>query len=173
MAKTKFFLDTRRTKPGYPSVLKVAIGHHDKTAYISLEARLLPEQWDATNSLVINHPEQHVLNIYIGGVEQRVERTIFILADNGGLQSMSANDIKLEIERSLNPSKVEENERKQRSKKLFAYRFKNFAENKKESTCGVYMQTFRRMVAFIGETSLQRLAFEDITKEWRQPMSRR
>lgn len=166
MAKVKFFLDTRRTKPGYPSVLKVAISHHDKTAYISLEARLMPEQWDATNSLVINHPEQHVLNIYIGGVKQRVERTIFILADNGGLQSMSANDIKLEIERILNPSKIEENERKQRSKKLFTHRFKKFAESKKESTCGVYMQTFRRMVAFIGETSLQRLAFEDITKEW-------
>ncbi len=166
MAKAKFFLDTRRTKPGSPSVLKVAIGHRDKTAYISLEARLLPEQWDAANSLVVNHPEQHVLNIYIGGIKQRVERTLFILADNGSLQGMSANDIKLEIERSLNPSKVEAKEHKQRNKRLFAVRFKRFAETKKTSTCGVYMQTYRRMVAFIGEAALQRLTFEDITKEW-------
>ena len=103
MAKAKFFLDTRRSKPGSPSVLKVAIGHRDKTAYISLTARLLPEQWDADHSLVVNHHEQQLLNIYIMGVMQQVERTIFILADNGGLQSMTANDIKLEIERKLNP----------------------------------------------------------------------
>ena len=165
MAKAKFFLDTRRTKPGSPSVLKVAIGHRDKTAYISLEARLLPEQWDAANSLVVNHPEQDVLNIYIGGVKQRVDRTIFILADNGGLQSMTANDIKLEIERSLNPSKVEEKEQKQRRKNLFAARYLKFTESKTGSTHRIYMETYKRMLEYAGER-LNSLAFEDITKEW-------
>ena len=81
MAKVNFFLDTRRTKPGHPSVLKVAIGRRDKTSYISLEARLFPHQWNADKSIVVNHPERQVINIYISGVKQRVERTIFILAD--------------------------------------------------------------------------------------------
>ena len=166
MAKAKFFLDTRRTKPGAPSVLKVAISQRTKTAYLSLSARLFPNQWDDEHSMVVNHPEQQLLNLYIGGVKQQVDRTIFILADNGGLQSMTAIDIKTEIERKLNPEKVEEREQKERRAKLFAARFKRFAESKKASTCGVYMQTYRRMRDFIGETALNKLSFEDITREW-------
>ena len=165
MAKAKFFLDTRRTKPGSPSVLKVAIGHRDKTSYISTNARLLPSQWDAEHSLVINHPEQRLLNIYIMGVLQQVDRTIFILADNGGLQSMTANDIKLEIERKLNPEKVEEQEQKKRDKNLFAARSLKFTWSKTGSTHRIYMQTYKRMLEFAGE-ELQTLAFENITKEW-------
>ncbi len=116
--------------------------------------------------MVVNHPEQQLLNLYISGVKQQVDRTIFILADNGGLQSMTAIDIKTEIERKLNPEKVEEREQKERRAKLFAARFKRFAESKKASTCGVYMQTYRRMRDFIGETALNKLSFEDITREW-------
>lgn len=166
MAKAKFFLDTRRTKPGSPSVLKVAIGHRDKTAYISLTVRLFPNQWDARHSKVVKHPEQQLLNIYVGGVKQQVDRTFFILADNGRLQTMTANEIKTEIERKLNPEKVEAREQKELKAKLFAARFKQFAESKKASTCGVYMQTYRRMTDFLGEPALNKLSFEDITRDW-------
>lgn len=165
MAKAKFFLDTRRTKPGSPSVLKVAIGHRDKTSYISTTARLLPSQWDAEHSLVVNHPEQQLLNIYIMGVRQQVDRIIFILADNGGLQSMTANDIKTEIERKLNPEKVEVQEQKKRDRNKFAARYLMFTESKIGSTHRIYMQTYKRMLEFAGD-KLQDLAFEDITKEW-------
>ena len=166
MAKAKFFLDTRRAKPGAPSVLKVAIGHRNSTAYISLDARLLPEQWDDAHSVVVGHPDAALLNVYIAGIKQRVDRAILYLADTNGLQSMTANDIKREVERTINPAKVEEKEKKEQSKKLFASRFLRFAESKKTSTCGVYMQTYRRMRDFIGETALNRLAFEDITRDW-------
>ncbi len=166
MAKAKFFLDTRRTKPGAPSVLKVAIGHRDKTAYISLDARLLPEQWDDAHSLVVGHPDAALLNVYIAGIKQRVDRAILYLADTNGLQTMTANDIKREVERTINPAKVEEKEQKQRSKNLFAARFLAFANSKIKSTHQIYMHTYNRMVAFVGESKLQRLAFEDITKEW-------
>ncbi|MBO6250830.1 MAG: site-specific integrase [Muribaculaceae bacterium] len=166
MAKTKFFLDTRRTKPGSPSVLKVAIGHRDKTSYISLEAHLLPEQWDDEHSMVVNHPEQQLLNLYINGVKQHVGRTIIILADSGELHSMTATDIKKEIERRLNPGKIEAREQAQRRKNLFATRFIAFADSKKPSTREVYMHTYKRMVAYVGEQQLHKLAFEDITKEW-------
>ena len=47
---------------------------------------------------------------------------------------MTANDIKLEIERKLNPEKVEEMEQKQRSKNLFAARYLKFTESKIGST---------------------------------------
>lgn len=165
MAKAKFFLDTRRTKPGSPSVLKVAIGHKDKTSYISLEAHLLPEQWDSERSQVVNHPQQDLLNLYLSGVMQQVERTFFILADSCGLQSMTANDIKLEIERKLNPNKVQEKEEAERRKKLFVTRFLAFTETKRGNTHRLYMDTYKRMCEFAGK-KLQSMTFEDVTKEW-------
>ncbi|MBR1882725.1 MAG: site-specific integrase [Muribaculaceae bacterium] len=105
------------------------------------------------------------MNIYIMGVRQQVERTLFILADNGVLLSMTANDIKNEIERKLNPEKVEEREQKQRNKNLFAARYLAFTESKSGSTRRIYMETYKRMRGYAGE-KLEQLAFEDITKEW-------
>lgn len=165
MAKVKFFLDTRRKKQGTPCVLKVAIGHHDATAYISLETKLLPEQWDAVQSKVVNHPEERLLNIYILGVMQQVQRTILWLADSGELQSVSANDIKIEAERRIYPDKVKAKEEAEKRKKLFVNRFLAFAESRSKSTCKVYMQTYRRMVAYAGK-KLNSLRFEDINKDW-------
>ena len=165
MATSKFFLDTRRAKPGSPSVLKVAIGHRRKTAYISTDAKLYPSQWDSEHSRAVNHPEEKVLNLYLQGVMQQVERTFFILADAGKLQSMTVIDIKNEIERKINPQKAEAKENAERKKNLFASRFLAFAESKKKSTCGVYMQTYRRLEAYLGN-KLKTLKFEDITKDW-------
>ncbi len=65
MARANFFLDTRRTKQGSPSVLKVAICHQRKTSYISLPAKLFPNQWDDEKKRIVNHPDQDLLNIHI------------------------------------------------------------------------------------------------------------
>ena len=165
MAKAKFFLDTRRTKPGSPSILKVAIGHGDKTSYISLPAKLLPNQWDADRNTVINHPDQDWLNIHIESVMQQVKRTILIITDNGKIHSMTANNIKDEVERRINPEKAEQKEKAEKQKKLFATRYLKFAESKKASTKRIYMVTYRRMQQFAGK-KFDKMAFEDVTREW-------
>lgn len=165
MATTKFFLDTRRAKPGSPSVLKVVINHRNTRSYVSLDAKLLPEQWDAEHSRVINHPNERLLNLYVIRVSEVVERTILILTDEGRMPGLVADDIKKEIERKLNPEKAEKKAQIQERKNLFVTKFLAFAESKSKSTCGVYMQTYRRMVAFAGK-KLNTLKFEDITKEW-------
>ena len=165
MAKAKFFLDTRRTKPGSPSILKVAIGHGDKTSYISLPAKLFPNQWDADRTKIINHPDQDWLNIHIEGVMQQVKRTILIITDNGLIHSMNATDIKDEVVRRINPEKAEQKEQSEKQKILFATRYKKFAESKKDSTKRIYMETYKRMEEFAGQ-QLEKMAFEDVTKEW-------
>jgi len=165
MANSRFFLDTRRVKPGSPANLKVAIAHLKKTAYIPLKAKLFPEQWDASRSVVVNHPEEKLLNLYISSVKQQVDRTIILLADSGVLKSMDVVDIKQEVERRLDPEKAEEKAQSQKRKGQFASRFLAFAQSKTPSTCGVYMQTYRRMLAYVGN-DLEKLNFEDITKDW-------
>ena len=165
MAKAKFFLDTRRTKPGSPSILKVAIGHGDKTSYISLPAKLFPNQWDEDKKKVVNHPDAELLNIHIEDAMQQVKRVIFIITDNGQIHSMTANDIKDEAERRINPLKAEKKEEEQKKKRLFAIRYQKFAESKKDSTKRIYMVTYRRMQQFAGK-KFERMAFEDVTREW-------
>ncbi len=127
--------------------------------------KLLPNQWDAERMRVINHPNAKVLSLHVLNVWQIVERTIVILTDEGRILGMSAAEIKKEIELRLYPDRVKAKEKAKQSKSSFARRFLAFAQSKKPSTCGVYMQTYRRMVAFM-DTKLDTMKFEDVTKEW-------
>lgn len=165
MAKTSFYLDTRRTKPGRPSVLKLSINHRSSRTYISLNAKLFPCQWDAGHWRVVNHPNAKLLNHHVMMVWQQVEQTILILTIDGKLDEMSANEIKYEFERRFYPEKAEEKRQAVEKRTLFANRFLAFTRSKRKSTCGVYMQTYRRMAAFMGN-KLDSLKFEDITKDW-------
>jgi len=143
-----------------PSVLKIAIGHGNKTSYISLDAKLLPNQWDATKGKILNHPEKQVLNAYIYEIKQVVDAHIINLTRDGRIKSMSANDIRDSILAELNPEKgTKEDE------SLFKVRFLKFIEPKKASTKETYMHTLNRIKAYIGE-AIETLRFEDITIDW-------
>lgn len=161
MASTRFFLDMRGVKSGATAPLKVAIAHQHQTSYITTNARLFPDQWDEKTRQVINHPDQKMLNVYITGIMQTVDRAIIRLADSGELATMKSKDVKDYIMAILHPEKAKQ----QQDKGLFAYRFRQFAESKSPSTREIYMHTYSRMKAFVGEL-LEELRFEDITKEW-------
>ena len=161
MANTRFYLDERKTKVDKPSVLKVAIAHKGVTSLVSLNVKLLPHQWDSKRLRVINHPDQMLMNVHITGIKQQIDTIILELTNKGVINSMKASEIRAYVELALNPDKA----KKKQDETLFAYRFLKFAESKKESTKGIYMHTYKRMIAYVGD-SLEELTFEDITKEW-------
>lgn len=165
MATTKLILDARKVKPGKPLFLRLVINNRNTRAYITLDAKLFPDQWDKEHLRVINHPLEKPLNLYIMKVMQHVESTVYHLTEDGRIKGMFANDIKEEIERKINPEKVEKKKKEEERKNLFLTRFLKFAESRSKSTCRVYMQTYRRMVAFAGK-KLENLKFEDINKDW-------
>lgn len=144
-----------------PSVLKIAIGHGDKTSYVSLDAKLLPEQWDSVKGKVLNHPEKKVLNVYIYEVKQVVDSIIINLTREGNIKKMSASEIRDYVMAELNP----ESKKQKEDETLFITRFLKFVEPKKESTKETYMHTLNRVRAFIGD-AVERLHFEDITLDW-------
>lgn len=165
MANTRFFLDERCAKSGNPGVLKVAIAHKKRTALISLDAKIFPNQWDRKKLRVVNHPDQLLMNVYINTVKQQIDSCILSLAKDGKLVSMGVSEIKSYIEDCLHPERLEAKEDAERKAKSFSTRFLKFADSKKPSTRGVYMQTYRRLIAFDGD-HLEQLRFEDITKDW-------
>ena len=73
MANTRFFLDTRKKAKNGQSVLKIALAHQKKTAYISLDVKLTPDQWDPQKSQIINHPDNDRLNLLINEKMQIID----------------------------------------------------------------------------------------------------
>ncbi|MDO4512112.1 MAG: phage integrase SAM-like domain-containing protein [Bacteroidales bacterium] len=107
------------------------------------------------------HPKKSQFNLYITTFKRQVDSVIESLST----KDMSASDIKKRVEQALDPEEEEEENAVDRTTR-FAYRFLQFAHSKSKSTCGVYMQTYRRMVAFMGEDALNEMQFEDVTKNW-------
>lgn len=159
MARTKLYLDTRAVKDGKPAPLKIAINKKSKTALISLHVLLLPNQWDKRSGKVINHPNRLFLNNYITRRMLDIDTLVLKLAESGEIANMNALDIKNYILQQLSPAKQENSK-----ERLFAERFLKFAQSKKESTQLVYMNTYKKMGQFCED--LDKLTFEDITKEW-------
>lgn len=165
MANTRFYLDERNSKAQRPCVLKVAIAHHGSTALISLDAKILPSQWDRKKLRVVNHPDYQTMNLYISTVKQQIDTIILGLSTQGLLETMKTSELRSHIIDQLYPQRVEKRNESNRLANSFAMRFIKFAESKKRSTCGVYMHTMSRMRAFAGD-AIDDLKFEDITKEW-------
>lgn len=159
MARTKFYLDTRAVKGGNPAPLKVAINKKSETALISLNVLLLPSQWDKRTGKVINHPNRLFLNNYITKRLLDIDTIVLKLTESGEVGNMSALDIKRYVLHQLSPEKEDDSK-----ERLFARRFLKFTESKKEGTRLMYMNTYRRMGQFC--ENLDKLTFEDITKEW-------
>ncbi|MBQ5466929.1 MAG: recombinase, partial [Muribaculaceae bacterium] len=82
MANTRFYLDERGGKNDKPRVLKIAIAHKHKASYISLNVKILPDQWDSKKLRVVNHPDQMLMNVYISGVKQKIDTMLLTLAND-------------------------------------------------------------------------------------------
>lgn len=163
MANTRFFLDKRNAKDGRPCVLKIAIAQKKKTAYISLDAKLIPgEQWDETKEKIVNHPDKQVLNTYIARVKSQIDSLIIRWTNDGTLGNMTASEIKDACMEELDPDKKKAKE----DKTTFLYRFKMYAERMKPGSRRTFDHTLNRLTAHIGEAALKKLKFEDMTVDW-------
>lgn len=86
-----------------------------------------------------------------------IDNILFEFQKNGEIADMTPAQIKIKVLSALNPDKADKN--------LFASRFLKFANTKKSSTQEIYLHTYKRMQAYMGD-KLDKLSFEDITKEW-------
>ncbi len=162
MANTRFYLDERRTKKGNPSVLKVAIAHKGSSAFISLDVKLFPNQWDDATQRIVNHQERTVLNTYIQEVKLKVDSLIISLMRDSSFSSMTAAQIKAICVEEFDPDRKKAKE----DKTTFLYRFMKYAERMKSGSRKTFDHTLNRLTAYIGETALKKLKFEDMTIDW-------
>ena len=157
MATTKLYLDTRATKRGEAAPLKVKITKHGQGAFIPLDLRIFPSQWDAEHGRVKDNPNKVALNSYIQNQKQKIDNLLLQLTADGGLTKLTAVQIKNIIADRLNP--------KSEDGSLFLIRFKGYMETRqKERTRDLYLQTYKRIMQF--DTKAGQLSFEQIGKDW-------
>ena len=157
MATTKLYLDTRATKRGEPAPLKVKITKHGQGAFIPLDLRIFPSQWDAEHGRVKDNPNKVALNSYIQNQKQKIDNLLLQLTANGELTKLTAVQIKNIIADMLNP--------KEEDGSLFLVRFKGYMETRnKERTRDLYLQTYKRITQF--DPKAGQLSFEQISKDW-------
>lgn len=157
MATTKLYLDTRATKRGEPAPLKVKITKHGQGAFIPLDLRILPSQWDAGHGRVKDNPNKVALNSYIQNQKQKIDNLLLQLTADGELTKLTAVQIKNIIADRLNP--------KSEDGSLFLIRFKGYMETRqKKRTREIYKATYNRIVQF--DQKAKTLSFEQITKDW-------
>lgn len=159
MAKIKLYLDTRNSKRGEESPLKLAIRNKNTSSFIGLGISLLPSQWDVRTEKVISHPRRASYNAYISQRRLDAQEVILDLMRSGKIDSMSASDIKKHIEKMLSPDEEDE------QKGTFVDSFLKFiSEKSNPRTKEVYEYTLSRIHKFCPDADS--LNFEDVTKEW-------
>lgn len=167
MATIKVILEKRRAKFAHPQIVKIRITHKCRYALFSLDLKVLPGQWNEMSEQVVRHPDAERLNNIIQSSKSNIESLINSLERRNKLDSMDVIEVKNYIESVLYPERHEVKEATTRNKKSFGVRFMMFADSKKKSTREIYLHTWKRLVAYVGsEEKLNRMAFEDLTKQW-------
>lgn len=152
MATTNLYLDTRRLRADGKYPLKMKVTLNGTTGFLlNLQTTLTAEQWDKARGRVVRHPYAPDLNRYLSDKQTRVEMQLRTLALKGELYRLKATDLKAKVINALS-------EGQGNAQHSFVEYFTAFAQGRnKKSTCGIYLQTLKRIVTYAGED----LAFED------------
>lgn len=157
MATTKLYLDTRAIKHGEAAPLKVRITKHGVAAFISLDIRILPSQWDREHGRVKDNPNKASLNAYIQSQKQKIDNLLLRMTTDGELVKKTAVQIKNAILEKLDPESG--------NGSLFLSRFKGYMDSrKKKRTREIYYETYKRLQQY--DSKIATLAFDEINKDW-------
>ena len=150
------FLDTRVAKGAAP--LKIAICHNEKTAYIPVGVKLMPNQWDK-DKWVKDHPNKKELNIFLRSRLAAVDREML------RLQTMGVHGTATEI-RDMVLCELDPNARaKKEQGTLFLTRMKRYASiQTKKQTRELYEWTIKRLSDFDKKLASRR--FDDVDRDY-------
>ena len=157
MATIHLYLDKRSVKRGEEAPLKIGINKHGSSAYINLDVKIYPTQWDSKKERIKDHPNKKQLQSYIDTQRNKVANIIMDLTKEGKLTKMTATQIKNRIIEIVDPCANTSNS--------FYNRFMSYAKSREaQRTKEIYLVTAKRMVEY--DCHVKSKTFEDITKDW-------
>ena len=162
--KVRLYLDTRSGSAPYP--VRLGISKRGQTAFITLSARLSPEQWDAENQCVrrlplSRFPQGPTIANYLTRRRSEIEAQLLRMEADGLLVHLTATQIR---DRLLQDESAD-------APHLLADAFRQTAESKNNPrTRELYQITWRRIQSLCPDA--ERLTLEDITPEWLKRFNR-
>ena len=157
------YLDKRATKDGVPAPLKIAIRRKGVTAFIPLDIKILPKQWNERRMEVISHPNAKLLNVIINREKLAVETAILRLTESQEIADLDARQLRERVWMIAHPEAYAAKQ----DGNLFRARFVRWMElQTNKGTRGLYAFTLRKLDAF--DKRLRAKSFEDITRDYLQ-----
>lgn len=157
MATVHLYLDKRSVKRGEEAPLKIGINKQGSSAYISLNVKIFPSQWDANKERIKDHPNKKIMQHYIDTQRNKVANIIMDLTKDGKLTKLTATQIKNKVMEAMEPSASTSNS--------FYNRYIAYAKSRQaQRTKDIYLATAKRMAEY--DTHIKSKLFEDITKDW-------
>lgn len=159
--KLSVYLDTRAVADGGAAPLKITVRQKGTAAFIPLDIRVLPAQWNAARQEVVRHPNAKRINLVLSKRLLALETAFLQLAGDGGVSGLSARELRDRLLAITDPEPAED------AASLFRARFVRFMDLKsKPTTRDVYAFTLRKLEAFDGDIASRK--FEDITRDYLQ-----
>lgn len=164
MATLKYYLDTRATKAGKPSPIRLAIRIYNTCAFLTTDIRVLPSEWNAALGKVVAHRRRQFYNDFLEQYRMQVLNFMFDLKLKGELYTLTARQIRDRYQRTVVQS--------------VAPRFYDWAieqaESKKRQRRTSLLVTLRHLVNF--EPNVREWSFDDFTprflREWKTYMEK-
>jgi site-specific recombinase XerD len=155
MTKVKFYLDSRGLGDKKPAPLKVKITSKGVGAYIPLDVRILPSQWNDGREKIVSHPQEKSLNLYIRKKLLEVEEIVRELPEG-----MTGKQMVERVKIMLNTDSEQ-----YKNENLFESVYVQYTNSRRaKRTRELYEYTLKLMRDF--DKSLQLKAFEEITLDW-------
>jgi hypothetical protein len=157
------YLDKRAVRDGAPAPLKLAIRRKGVTAFIPLDMKILPKQWNERRSEVVSHPNAKRMNVIIGQEKLAAETAILRLMESNEIASLDAAHLRERVQMITHPEAYTERQ----AENLFRARYVRWMElQENKGTRGLYAFTLRKLEAF--DRRLHGRSFEDITRDYLQ-----
>ena len=141
-----------KAKDGKGSVV-IILAHNQTTTSFSTGVRLLPTQWNGSS--VIKLPGKEAINAELIHKKQQIDKELALLALNDGFNSLTASQIKHEIESGK--------KKRHTGKSLVRDLFNEYISlGMKKNTETIYRLTLKKVLEFSGND----VSINDIDYEW-------
>ncbi len=148
---SKLFLDRRYLARDGSAAVKITFTKNRRCVAIPTGISVPPSQWDGTR--VVGRPDRAALNAHLARRRTETDAALLRLSERPDWPRLTAYEVR-DLMLGREPVRRD----------LFMPRLLEWAEGKRGGTRGVYMQTYRRILAF--DPDAGKLAFPDINVKW-------
>ncbi len=167
----RLYFDKRRLDHDGRGTLRFMISKNGQTAMLSLDIKLLPDQWDGSN--VVNHPDARLLNSLLSIKKGAIERAIIEMNALGKFAGKTAKEMVNLLVEEMDPDKSEVRKAIARKKELsingLSARFSMFINLKSnQGTKQLYIDTYNKLKLFCQDLQVEfeSISLNEINSTW-------